>query len=354
MNFSLTLIRWYKKNKRDLPWRKTRDPYLIWLSEIILQQTRVAQGLPYYLKFRKKFPSVRKLASAKEQEVLKLWQGLGYYSRARHLHATAKAVVKNYDGKFPTHYTELIKLKGIGEYTAAAIASITAEEPRPVVDGNVVRVLSRYFGIAGSIDSSSSRMKLVSLASGLMSNHSPSEFNQAMMEFGALQCIPKNPDCNLCPLKKSCFALAHSQVQILPVKKRKPKISARYFDYFIILSGKKILMKKRMESDIWKNLYDFPMIESTRLLRPEKLMHSEDAKKIFGKTKVNLKKLGDTQRHILSHQRLNARFWKVYSTEELFSICTGSFISVNANALENYPLPRLIERFLDKYNVFEN
>jgi A/G-specific adenine glycosylase len=353
MNISASLLRWYRKHKRDLPWRKTHDPYLIWLSEIILQQTRVAQGLPYYLKFSKKYPSIAKLAAAKQQEVLRQWQGLGYYSRARHLHETAKAVVKNFDGKFPSRYSELIKLKGVGEYTAAAVSSITSEEPHPVVDGNVIRVLSRHFGINNPLDSSSAKKKFISLASGLMANHSPSEFNQAMMEFGALQCVPKNPVCTDCPLKKSCFAFTHSQVEKFPVKKRKTKIRQRYFDYFIIHSASKILMKQRKENDIWKNLYDFPLIESQRLLSRDKFLQSESVKKIFGKAVVRFEKIGETQEHILSHQQLNARFWKVISSQKMPVKNDSGIISVNSNSLKKYPLPRLIERFIEKHNIFE-
>lgn len=354
MNFSSTLLRWYRKHKRDLPWRKTKDPYLIWLSEIILQQTRVQQGLPYYLKFRKKYPVVNKLAAASQREVLKLWQGLGYYSRARNMHETAKAIVRNHNGKFPSEFEELLMLKGVGEYTAAAISSISFDKPHAVVDGNVVRVLCRHFGIKHAKDLSSSKRKFLNLASELMGNHSPSDFNQAMMEFGALQCVPKNPDCNNCPFRKSCFAFKNSQVELLPVKITNPKIRQRYFDYFVIKRGRKILFKKRLENDIWKNLYDFPLIESKKFPSGSSLKRLASLNKIIGFSNYELSLLGKTHRHLLSHQHLSARFWKVKPVKNIFSKKINGFILVNSGTIKKYPLPRLIERFLEDNDVFDS
>ncbi|HLG34956.1 MAG TPA: A/G-specific adenine glycosylase [Bacteroidia bacterium] len=354
MRFASTLLRWYSKHKRDLPWRKTKDPYLIWLSEIILQQTRVNQGLPYFLKFRKKFPSVKKLAAAKQEEVLKLWQGLGYYSRARNLHEAAKSIVKNFGGKFPSEHSELLKLKGVGEYTAAAIASISFGKPHPVVDGNVVRVLSRNFGIKDTLASAPGKKKFTALAYKLMGKHPPSEFNQAMMEFGALQCVPKNPACGNCPLRKSCYAFRNSLVEILPVKKSKPKIRERFFDYFVIQCSNKILLKKRKGRDIWKNLYDFPLSESKRFPAPDALKKSDCLKRIFGSSNIELKLFGEAHRHVLSYQHLHARFWKV---KQINAGSGGNFDDLalaDLRTIKKFPFPRLIERFLEANNVFDD
>jgi A/G-specific adenine glycosylase len=228
MNFSKTIIRWYNKNKRDLPWRHTKDPYKIWLSEIILQQTRVQQGLPYYETFVKKFPTVHHLAKANEDVVMKTWQGLGYYSRARNLHYSAKFISKNLKGKFPNNFEEIKKLKGIGDYTAGAIASFAFNKPYPVVDGNVFRVLSRYFGIKTPIDSAKGKNEFVEKATLLLDKKNPGTFNQAIMEFGAMKCVPQNPDCGKCPLKNGCEALANDTVSALPFKSKKNKIRTRY------------------------------------------------------------------------------------------------------------------------------
>jgi len=215
MHFSKKILAWYYKNKRDLPWRSTKDPYKIWLSEIMLQQTRVAQGLPYYEKFVKEFPSIYHLANATEEKVLKLWQGLGYYSRARNMHNTAKAIVENYKGEFPNTYKELLKLKGIGDYTASAIASISFNVPEPVVDGNVYRVLSRYFGVDLPTNSSEGIKHFKSLAREVMNSNEIRDYNQGIMEFGAIQCAPKTPNCLHCPLNDSCVALKENRVNEL-------------------------------------------------------------------------------------------------------------------------------------------
>jgi len=233
MDFTNTLIHWYLHNKRELPWRNTTDPYLIWLSEIMLQQTRVAQGLPYYNAFVGAFPTVFDLAAADEQQVLKLWQGLGYYSRARNLHSAAKHIAYELDGVFPNNYNDLLKLKGVGAYTAAAIASFSFDEPVPVVDGNVFRVLARYFDVVSDISRPSSKKEFAALASELIPTSDPAVFNQAIMEFGALQCVPKNPDCRICPMNEGCLALKRKKVHELPVNLKKQKITKRYFNYLV-------------------------------------------------------------------------------------------------------------------------
>ena len=354
MNFSAALLRWYKKHKRDLPWRKTKDPYVIWLSEIILQQTRVNQGLPYFLKFVKQYPTVQKLADAKLQSVLKLWQGLGYYSRVRNMHYTAKEIKKRHNGIFPNEYTELLKLKGVGEYTAAAIASICFGKPHPVIDGNAARVLSRYFGMKLLPDSSSAKKKYTAAAYQLMGKYPPADFNQAVMEFGALQCVPKNPDCSVCPFIKSCFAFNHNQVQRLPVKKIKPKIRRRYFDYLVIQHKKKIYLRKRTEDDIWKNLFDFPVIESKKFLSHKLLMKSAGWKKLLGNCDYDAVSSSRLYRHQLSHQHLSVRFWKIIIQKNSSSKDFNKLVAADSKTVNKYPIPRLIEHFLEENKIFDN
>lgn len=354
MNFSSELLKWYKKHKRDLPWRKTTDPYLIWLSEIILQQTRVSQGLPYFLRFKKKYPTIRKFASAKQRDILKLWQGLGYYSRARNMHETAKNIVKYSGGKFPREYSELLRLKGIGEYTAAAITSISFNLPYPVVDGNVVRVLSRYFGIKNNGSTSALRKKYVALARKLMGKHSPSDFNQAMMEFGALQCIPKNPDCSICPLNKSCFAYKNSKVEWLPPRKQKVKIIKRYFDYLLLRNGLNIFLRQRNGNDIWKKLFDFPLIESSKTVSKTELRKIIATNNYISNEDFEIVPIGNVYEHQLSHQLLQVRFWRVKTNRNFINPMSSELLSVDAKTVENYPMPRLIEKFLADHNLFDN
>ena len=263
MDFSNSLLLWYLQNKRDLPWRNTTNPYFIWLSEIMLQQTRVAQGLPYFLSFIEAFPSIFDLANADEEQVLKLWQGLGYYSRARNMHKTAQIVAFEFDGNFPDNYNDLLKLKGIGEYTAAAIASFAFNEVVPVVDGNVFRVLSRYFDIITDIATSGAKKEYAALAKELIPKDKPALFNQAIMEFGALQCMPKKPNCNICIFNNSCVALKKKKVAELPVKSKKTKVTYRYFNYVIFLDNdENTIITKRTQKGIWQNLYEFPVIET--------------------------------------------------------------------------------------------
>lgn len=304
--FSKKIIQWYEENKRDLPWRQTTDPYKIWLSEIILQQTRVAQGLPYYQRFVKTFPTVFSLAKAPQQQVLRLWQGLGYYSRARNLHTCAKMVVEDFGGKFPDSYEELKKLKGIGPYTAAAIASIAFKEPVAVVDGNVFRVLARIFGIEKDIASNEGKAFFFEKANELIPKEHPDLFNQAVMEFGALHCLPQNPLCNTCVFEKTCVANQHDLQKMLPVKSKKLKVRNRYFYYFVIRHKNKIGMKKREGKDIWQGLYDFYLIETKRSQKVESLLNEDTLLK--GSGKISESKV---YKHILSHQKLIVRFIEI-------------------------------------------
>ena len=262
--FAETLITWYKDHARDLPWRRTQDPYIIWLSEIILQQTRIAQGLPYFYKLTEAFPTVFDLAAADETTLFRLWQGLGYYSRARNLHKTAKYIVESHQGKFPNTYTELIKLPGVGPYTAAAIASFAFGEASPVVDGNVYRILARYFGIETDILHASARKEFTALAQELIPASDPARFNQAIMEFGSLQCSP-SPSCENCPLRTSCVALRDNRVNQLPVKSKAKPQRIRHFHYFIIEQAGRVLVHQRQKKDIWQGLWEFFCVESESL-----------------------------------------------------------------------------------------
>src|ERR1700712_1102072 len=266
MNFSDELVQWYLKNKRELPWRNTTDAYVIWLSEIILQQTRVEQGMPYFYRFLEKYPDVKLFAAANEGDILNLWQGLGYYSRGRNMLKTAREVVDRFDGKFPENYQQLISLKGIGEYTAAAISSFSANEARAVLDGNVFRVLARYFGISEPINSTKGKKIVSELANELLNKDHPGLHNQAAMEFGALLCRPKNPDCDICPLRTDCYAFNHQAIDLLPQKLKKAKIRERFFNYLLVTDGDTVLINKRNEKDIWANMHDLPLIETPALM----------------------------------------------------------------------------------------
>ena len=303
-DFSGKVVEWYQEHHRTLPWRRTRDPYKIWLSEIILQQTRVAQGLPYYRAFVKKYPTVTALAAAPEQEVLRLWQGLGYYTRARNLRACAKTVATLFQGRFPKTAEELRKLKGIGEYTAAAIASFAFREPVAVVDGNVSRVIARIFGVREDIATPGGRKMIAELAHQILSRQRPDLHNQAMMEFGALHCTPRNPACDHCPFSRVCVARQQGQQSQLPVKRRPGRPNQRTFFYLVLRQGSRWLLKKRSDDDIWKGLYDFPLLESKT-----RLSLREAGKKIQGwlRTKHELI-FSPVHRHVLSHQVLQVRF----------------------------------------------
>jgi A/G-specific adenine glycosylase len=345
MVFSKTLLDWYQANKRELPWRNTREPYLIWLSEIMLQQTRVAQGLPYFMAFTEAFPTVFDLANADEQEVLKLWQGLGYYSRARNLHQTAKYIANELEGQFPTTYNDLLKLKGVGEYTAAAIASFSYDEAVPVVDGNVYRVLSRYFGLETDISSSGAKKEFTSLAKSVMPNDKAALFNQAIMEFGALQCVPKNPDCESCVFNGSCAALQQHKIDLLPIKTKKTKVSNRYFNYLVFLdSNEQTIIRKRTEKGIWQHLYEFPLIESNKELSYEELL-GEITLHFPHKTIENISYFNEDQIiHKLSHQKLHIRFYRIALSKKILN-------GISLETLKNYPFPVVIFNFINNYSI---
>jgi A/G-specific adenine glycosylase len=345
MDFRKELINWYSNHKRELPWRNTENPYYIWLSEIILQQTQVNQGLPYYKAFVKQYPSVFDLANASEEAVLKLWQGLGYYSRARNLHTTAKHIALNCNGIFPDNYKDLLKLKGVGDYTASAIASIAFNEIAAVVDGNVYRVLSRYFGIDTPINSTSGIKDFKTLATSLIDQHQPGTYNQAIMEFGARQCKPKNPDCYICPLKDSCVALQKNLVATLPVKLKKTKITTKYFNYLVCVDNdKNILFEKRDKKGIWQNLYQFPLVESDKSLNSDEF-HLLDLKHtVLNTADYDYALYNDADKiHKLSHQHLFTKFWIV----ELAKLPEEA---IPITHLKKYPAPVLISDFINEFN----
>lgn len=355
MKFSEKIIRWYKKNKRDLPWRKTNDPYKIWLSEIILQQTRIDQGLKYYLKFCDNYPDIKSLARENEEQILKLWQGLGYYSRARNMHKTARFLVENYRGKFPENYSDIIKLKGVGEYTAAAIVSFAFNKVYPVVDGNVIRLLSRLYGIKTAVNSTKGKNKILSLASELIDQEQPGEFNQAIMEFGALQCKPQNPDCRNCILQKECKAFNEEMVSDIPVKINKVKIKKRYFHYFVLTFENQVYLNKRTSNDIWYNLYDFPHIESNRGFSKNRVIQSFVDQFKTPQNQFTIQNISNEYKHILTHQRIFALFYKINILDQglfqkLQSLNRSQFVCIRKETINQYPLPRLIDKYLSENN----
>lgn len=340
MNFSRSLIEWYGYNKRDLPWRNTKDAYKIWISEIILQQTRVDFGLKYYLKFLQKFPTIYDLSDAKENEVLKAWEGLGYYSRARNLHFTSKFIVDNLNGKFPNTYLEILSLKGIGTYTAAAISSFAFKLPFAVLDGNVIRLLSRYFGIKVPFDTSRGKKLFQQLSQELLNENVPDLHNQAIMEFGALICKPKLPKCDICHFNNLCYAHNYNLVKKLPIKQKKIKIKKKYINYLIIKNNNFCFVKKRNEG-IWTGLYEFPKIETEDSLF---VPNSKNFSKYL-KNKCSIIRCSDIIIHKLSHQHIYAKFWHLRSDVNHLESC----IKVRFNKLYNYPFPTLILNYL-KHN----
>lgn len=348
--FADQIIAWYRANKRELPWRGTCDPYPIWLSEIILQQTRVKQGLPYYERFLEAYPDVFALARASESEVLRLWQGLGYYSRARNLHACAREIVDQYGGRFPEDYAGLVKLRGVGTYTAAAIASFAYNETVPVVDGNVFRVLSRVFGVKEDILSTGGQKTFRKLAEKLVPDGKAGEYNQAIMEFGALQCTPQNPACLLCPVSSMCYAYQHNEQKNLPVKIKKVKVKKRYFSYIVLRRGQEIFMKLRSRKDIWQGLYDFYLLETQHPLENvDQLQEDTWLRKVL-ESGPNVE-MSDTYRHQLTHQQLIVRFFVIDVRDGLLadSLFEGSQLQAySVEEAKNLPKPILIDNYLSE------
>lgn len=341
------LKEWYLANKRDLPWRNTSDPYKIWISEIILQQTRVNQGFDYYVRFVQRFPDVRSLADADEDEVLKYWQGLGYYSRARNLHKAAKQVVEKFGGKFPPNYEEVLSLSGIGTYTASAICSFAYNQNYAVVDGNVFRVLARIFAVSTPIDSSAGQKEFAQLAENLLDKTDTHTHNQAVMEFGALQCVPANPNCEICPLKEHCKAYHLNIAAELPVKQGKTAVSNRYFHYFFIQNGEFTYLQKRTGKDIWQNLYEFPLIETETDTRLNELMQTDEFKRLFSDIRhIEISDNLFQTKHILSHRRIFANFYSVKISEENNNL--ELINKLKLTEIERFAVSRLTEMFLEK------
>lgn len=336
------LIKWYQHNGRNLPWRNTTDPYNIWLSEIILQQTRIVQGLPYYEKFIQAYPSIYDLAAADEQEVLRLWQGLGYYSRARNLHTCAKQVVNDYGGNFPNTYQELLKLMGVGKYTASAIASFAFGENKAVVDGNVFRVLSRVFGIEDDIADAKTYKVFESLADGMVRAKNAADFNQGIMDFGAIQCTQKSPSCGICPFSDSCFAYNTGRQSELPLKSKKIKVRERYFAYLVFDFKGSLILKKRGPKDVWQGLYDFPLVETKEVEGEEEVLNRLDNDSL-----VHLE-TSATYKHILTHQRIFARFYRFKVKDSAnFEKLQNTFgaLPYSEEQIHELPKPILIENY---------
>ncbi|MGL4293140.1 MAG: A/G-specific adenine glycosylase [Bacteroidales bacterium] len=342
---STLLCEWYDSYKRELPWRQTRDPYLIWISEIILQQTRVQQGLGYYLRFVERFPDVQSLAQAPLEEVLKYWQGLGYYSRARNLHSAANQIQSHYGGVFPSGYNDILALKGIGTYTAAAIASFAYDLPYAVLDGNVYRVLARLFGLETPIDTAIGKKEFQSLADSLIDPFHAAKHNQAIMELGALQCVPVSPDCSRCPLNPYCVAFENGSVGRLPVKQGKTKVRDRWFYYFYIEENGHTWIHQRSEGDIWSHLYEFPLIETDSEKDLHAVLSSPDFLQITSGLTADVSSLMH-RKHILSHQRIHAFFFRVHLDQK--PAPGGSFIRIPQERIEDYPVSRLTQLCLEK------
>ena len=347
MAFQQEIIKWYLTNKRSLPWRDTQDAYVIWLSEIILQQTRVEQGLPYFNRFLEAYPKVADFAAASEMQILKLWQGLGYYSRGRNMLFTARQIIELHNGVFPVKYADLIKLKGIGEYTAAAISSFSSGEARAVLDGNVFRVLSRYFGINTPINSTQGKKQFSELAQSLIHEADPAMYNQAIMEFGALQCKPKSPDCPSCPLQLSCYARNNNLISQLPVKLKKLTVKTRHINYFVCRRGDEILVNKRIYEDIWQHLYDFPSIETQEVADVENVQFFNKVKQNFGQN-VTILPLMEIK-HLLTHQIIYVQFFAL----------DNYIVNFNNNAeakwvtwadFEQLPQPKILTKFINNYS----
>lgn len=342
MDFSRIITDWYSQNKRNLPWRDIKDPYRIWISEIILQQTQVAQGYEYYLRFVERFPDVKELASADETEVLRLWQGLGYYSRARNLHAAARQIMAA-GGEFPRTYSEVRALKGVGDYTAAAICAFAYGLPCAAVDGNVYRVLSRYLGIETPVDTTAGKRLFAEVALEMMGSVSPADYNQALMDFGALQCTPQAPQCASCPLSSSCQAYAEGAPSAYPVKSKKVAVTDRYFTYFILRYEDCIYLRRRQPGDIWAGLYEPYLIEHEApadgpAAFEELLQHIAGPRPVFRTIALGM-------RHILTHRRLNV---DCYEVRLAHPVAIEGFIPVHPSDIEDYPLPKLVCRLLDR------
>jgi len=344
--FRALLLQWNTHlNTRKMPWKGEKDPYKIWLSEIILQQTRVEQGWKYYEKFITLFPDINKLAAAKDEKVYKLWEGLGYYSRCKNLIETARFISKKLNGKFPDTFEDILSLKGVGSYTASAIASFAYNLPYAVVDGNVFRVLSRFFGIKKPIDSTEGKKLFSELAFELLDKKKPGIYNQALMDFGAVICKPQNPLCHNCILKDRCFAYKKGLVNKLPVKAKEIKITTRWFNYLVIGYNDKIYIRKRIANDIWKNLYEFVLIETNADASSKRVLAKAEKEKILKKDSYKVVSISPLYSQQLSHQKIKGRFIKIAIKKE---IALPGFKPVSLKQLSQHAFPRLLNAYFEK------
>lgn len=349
--FSTKLLKWSTSINRSLPWKATKDPYKIWLSEIILQQTRVEQGTPYYLKFVEQYPNVADLASADIDKVLKLWEGLGYYSRARNLHQAAQFIHTELGGIFPKDHKEILALKGVGQYTAAAIASFAYDLPYAVLDGNVFRVLARFFGLSNPIDTTQGKKLFAKLAQELLDIKNPAAYNQAIMDFGALQCTPKSPKCVSCPLQKQCASFADNTVSRYPVKSKKLKKRTRYFNFLLLQQDNKVLIEKRTQKDIWQGLYQFPLLETSSPQTEPELLQAPMMGALFLDEIPNLLTVSPPFKQTLTHQHIIARFWK-FELKAFSADQAMNFQVVNYDELPNFAFPKIIDWYLRDNSLY--
>jgi A/G-specific adenine glycosylase len=344
--FTASLMRWEKKNTRTMPWKGEKDPYKIWLSEIILQQTRVEQGKPYYERFIRQYPTATDLAKADEREVFRLWQGLGYYNRCKNMLAAAKKIMNEHRGRFPDTYEQILDLPGVGEYTAAAIASFAFGLPYAVADGNVQRVLARYFGIEKEINSTAGKKFFRALAQHVLEEKKPAVWNQAIMDFGATVCTPQKPDCGICPLQKDCFAFQHKMISRLPVKITRTKPSNRYFTYILLSWGGKTYIHKRSGGDIWQNLYEFPLVEESGFTEIRQFFKKKVVQSLLkGNSTKNLLPSG-TYKQQLTHQTIYARFLHVKISKAFSGGGEKGFFPVAMSDLDQYPFPKIILQYI--------
>lgn len=349
-NFTQPLLKWHlEKNKRKMPWKGEKDPYKIWLSEIILQQTRVEQGIDYYKKFITTFPDIHQLANAEDNKVFKLWEGLGYYTRCKNMLLTARHISKERKGKFPDSYEEIIGLKGIGAYTAAAISSFAFNLPYAVVDGNVFRVISRVFGINKAIDSAEGKKFFTQLANELLDKKNPGMYNQALMDFGAVVCKPASPLCEICIFKNKCYAYQYNKINELPVKLKKLKVKKRYFNYLVLEYKNELLIRERLAKDIWQHLYEFCLIETAKPLKPGKLIELALEKKILYHQKFSVMRQLQSIKQLLSHQLITGQF--VYIRLQKKPAVKENFILLPQLQLKSYPFPKLIHNAIKEIFV---
>jgi len=345
MVFRKALIDWYHTNKRDLPWRHTQNPYFIWISEIILQQTRVQQGLNYYIRFIEAFPTVNDLANASLESVLKVWQGLCYYTRARNIHQTAKLIVAEHEGQLPKTYSSLLKLKGVGDYTAAAIASFAFNEPVAAIDGNVYRIYSRIFGVYAPVDKGEGKRMLRQIAEEELDREDPSTFNQAIMDLGGQVCLPRNPLCEKCPVSDMCYAFKSQDTGSLPVKSVKVKVRDRFFYYVVVLCGNDTFIRQRNQKDIWHSLFEFPLVEKMNRISSDELPLTEEWLDICGEGDVTIVYSSLEIKYVLSHQHLYTRFFVVRIHKPSYYL-KKNYVQISYSLLDDYSTPRLIDNFL--------